>query len=57
MSDHFSQVAVAYASFRPRYPDELFSTLVQHSPATRRVWDCATGSGQAAIGLAARLNR
>ena len=55
MSDHFSRVAVAYASFRPRYPDELFTTLAQLSPARRRVWDCATGSGQAAVGLAARF--
>jgi ubiquinone/menaquinone biosynthesis C-methylase UbiE len=57
MSDHFSRVAVAYASFRPHYPDELFSTLAQLSPARRRVWDCATGSGQAAVGLAARFER
>ncbi len=57
MSDHFSRVAVAYASFRPDYPDELFTILAQLSPACRRVWDCATGSGQAAIGLAARFDR
>lgn len=55
MSDHFSRVAVAYASFRPHYPDELFTTLAQLSPARRRVWDCASGSGQAAIGLAAKF--
>jgi ubiquinone/menaquinone biosynthesis C-methylase UbiE len=52
MSDHFSRVAVAYASFRPHYPDELFTTLAQVAPGRRRVWDCATGSGQAAVALA-----
>jgi ubiquinone/menaquinone biosynthesis C-methylase UbiE len=52
MSDHFSRVAVEYASFRPHYPDQLFTTLAQLAPGRRRAWDCATGSGQAAIGLA-----
>lgn len=57
MSDHFSRVAVAYASFRPHYPHDLFTTLAQLSPRRRRVWDCATGSGQAAIGLAAAFEQ
>jgi SAM-dependent methyltransferase len=52
MSDHFSRVAVAYASFRPHYPDHLFTTLAQLAPGRKRAWDCATGSGQAAIALA-----
>jgi SAM-dependent methyltransferase len=52
MSDHFSRVAVAYASFRPHYPDQLFSTLAELAPGRARAWDCATGSGQAAIALA-----
>jgi ubiquinone/menaquinone biosynthesis C-methylase UbiE len=57
VSDHFSRVAAAYATFRPHYPDELFITLAQFSPGRRRVWDCATGSGQAAIGLAATFDQ
>jgi SAM-dependent methyltransferase len=57
MSDHFSRVAVAYGSFRPHYPDELFAALAQLSPARRRVWDCATGSGQAAVALARTFDR
>jgi len=57
MSDHFSRVAVAYASFRPHYPDELFTALADLSPGRRRVWDCATGSGQAAIALARAFDR
>ena len=51
MSDHFSRVAAAYANFRPHYPEQLFASLSQLSPGRRRAWDCATGSGQAAIGL------
>src|SRR5205085_8056471 len=37
---------------RPTYPDELFRLLAGWAPAVDRVWDCATGNGQAAIGLA-----
>ena len=57
--DHFSHAPAAYAAFRPRYPAALFAWLAAQapagsaaSPATHRAWDCATGSGQAALGLA-----
>lgn len=51
-SDHFSVLSSAYAVHRPTYPEGLF-TLLAALPARRtRVWDCATGSGQAALGLA-----
>jgi SAM-dependent methyltransferase len=49
--DHFSKVAARYAASRPAYPAELYEFVARTSPATRRVWDCATGTGQAAIGL------
>jgi SAM-dependent methyltransferase len=52
-ADHFSNVAESYASSRPDYPQELFGYLAGISPARRRAWDCATGNGQAARGLAA----
>ena len=55
--DHFSGVAGAYAEHRPRYPDRLFQWLAEVSPARGLAWDCATGSGQAAVGLAARFDR
>jgi SAM-dependent methyltransferase len=55
--DHFSGHAAAYAVFRPTYPDALFAALAAHAPARRRAWDCATGSGQAALGLAAWFER
>lgn len=50
--DYFSDHSSLYASARPTYPDELFSFVASIAPAHERVWDCATGNGQAAIGLA-----
>src|SRR5881409_1515584 len=50
--DHFSGHAVEYAKFRPHYPDELFEYLALISPRHELAWDCATGNGQAAVGLA-----
>lgn len=50
--DHFSVQAGAYARFRPVYPEALFSWLAQQVPARQLAWDCATGNGQAALGLA-----
>jgi SAM-dependent methyltransferase len=49
--DHFSAVAGGYARYRPRYPDALFAHLAQLAPGRAVAWDCATGSGQAALGL------
>ena len=50
--DYFSQGATAYADFRPRYPDALFTHLAGLAPGRQLAWDCATGNGQAATGLA-----
>src|SRR5512141_1413888 len=50
--DLFSQQSSTYAEFRPDYPAELFTYLASLAPAHDRAWDCATGNGQAAIGLA-----
>jgi SAM-dependent methyltransferase len=50
--DHFSGAARGYARFRPRYPDSLFRWLAEISPSRDRAWDAATGTGQAALGLA-----
>ncbi|MGE5277129.1 MAG: class I SAM-dependent methyltransferase [Acidobacteriota bacterium] len=50
--DHFSSAAAEYARHRPDYPAELFDYLAALAPGRRRAWDCATGSGQAAVGLA-----
>jgi SAM-dependent methyltransferase len=51
-ADHFSGVSAGYAAFRPHYPDALFDLLAEVAPAHDAAWDCGTGSGQAAIGLA-----
>ncbi len=55
--DHFSARAAGYATFRPSYPDQLFEWLAQNSPGRDVAWDCATGSGQAALGLAPFFRR
>lgn len=50
--DHFSGRAGEYARYRPDYPAALFEFLASLAPDRRCAWDCATGSGQAALGLA-----
>lgn len=50
--DHFSRRAADYAAYRPTYPPELFAWLAGLAPARHAAWDCATGNGQAAVGLA-----
>ena len=50
--DHFSKQAAGYAKFRPQYPQELFDYLGSIAPSRQFAWDCATGNGQAAVGLA-----
>jgi methylase of polypeptide subunit release factors len=55
--DHFSKQAAGYAKFRPRYPPQLFDSLGRIAPSRQLAWDCATGNGQAAIGLASVFDR
>jgi len=55
--DYFSERAAEYARFRPRYPAELFEALAELAPGHRLAWDCGTGNGQAAVGLAAHFQR
>jgi SAM-dependent methyltransferase len=50
--DHFSGQAADYAKFRPRYPQELFEYLGKIASTRQLAWDCGTGNGQAAAGLA-----
>jgi len=49
--DHFSKQAARYAKYRPRYPQDLFGYLSELVQIRECVWDCATGAGQAAVGL------
>jgi SAM-dependent methyltransferase len=55
--DHFSAHAHEYSRFRPGYPDELFSWLASLLGRRELAWDCATGNGQAARGLAPHFGR
>lgn len=55
--DHFSGHADRYQQFRPDYPPELLRFLASAAPDWETAWDCATGSGQAAAGLAAHFVR
>ena len=49
--DHFSDHAHRYEAYRPTYPDSLFAYLASLVAAHDLAWDCATGNGQAALGL------
>ncbi len=55
--DHFSALAAGYAAYRPDYPQALFDYLASISPRRECAWDCATGSGQAALALAGDFQR
>ncbi len=50
--DYFSDKASLYAQARPSYPPELFQYLASLCQEHQQAWDCATGSGQAAVSLA-----
>ncbi|PWB74233.1 MAG: SAM-dependent methyltransferase [Anaerolineales bacterium] len=50
--DHFSAQSSQYAQYRPKYPGALYAYLASLAPARSLVWDCGTGNGQAAVGLA-----
>lgn len=55
--DLFSEGSREYARHRPSYPEALFEAIAERSPSRELVWDCGTGSGQAAQGLAAHFRR
>jgi len=50
--DHFSKHSQHYAQYRPKYPDEIYAYLASIAPGHSLAWDCGTGNGQAAVGLA-----
>lgn len=55
--DRFSRSAAAYRQGRPAYPAEMFEALAALAPARDLAWDCGTGNGQAALGLARHFAR
>ena len=56
-ANHFGPRSVQYLAARPAYPLALFHYLAMAAGRSRLAWDCATGNGQAAIGLADRFAR
>ena len=54
-TDRFSCQAPEYATFRPVYPPAFIATLAALAPTRTLAWDCATGSGQAAVQLASHF--
>ena len=55
--DHFSSASDRYAAYRPDYPAALFAWLASRCTERGTAWDCATGSGQAALGLATHFRQ
>ncbi|MFN3944756.1 MAG: class I SAM-dependent methyltransferase [Allosphingosinicella sp.] len=51
----FAERSGDYAAARPTYPPELFDWIAGQCASREAAWDCATGNGQAALGLAARF--
>lgn len=51
--DYFSTQSESYKLYRPEYPEELFNFLTARLTNDAVIWDCATGSGQAAQALSA----
>ena len=56
-ANRFGPRSSQYRDARPAYPLALFHYFAMASGRTQLVWDCATGNGQAAIGLADRFAR
>jgi SAM-dependent methyltransferase len=54
--DNFSKQSDIYVKYRPHYPDELYTFLSSLTDEHEVAWDCGTGNGQAAIGLATFYN-
>ncbi len=57
MKTIFPDTPRQYAQSRPRYPDEIYAYLASIAPARSLAWDCGTGNGQAAIGLAKHFDK
>ena len=55
--DYFSGHATDYARYRPTYPAALYEYCATLPARTELALDCATGNGQAALGLAERFAR
>ncbi len=56
-ADHFSTISADYAAYRPHYPEGLFTALAGAVAGHELAWDCATGTGQAAVELTRWFDR
>jgi SAM-dependent methyltransferase len=54
-ANSFAERSADYAAARPTYPHALFDWIAGQCSAREAAWDCATGNGQAALGLAAHF--
>jgi SAM-dependent methyltransferase len=50
--DNFSKQSDLYVKYRPHYPESLYEYLQTLTSEHTLVWDCGTGNGQAALGIA-----
>ncbi len=57
MKDNFSKQASEYAKFRPDYPKDFISDILQLVKHKHTAWDCATGNGQVAVKLAEHFEK
>ena len=57
VKDKFSKQAAAYKKYRPTYPNEFYTELLQLTHGRNDCWDCGTGNGQVAIELSAHFKR
>src|ERR1044071_3550840 len=48
MKDNFSKQSIAYAKYRPTYPQELYDFILSKVEKRDAAWDCGTGNGQTA---------
>ena len=55
--DNFSAQSRQYAQYRPQYPNTLYDYFASIVSGHSLVWDCGTGNGQAAVGLAEFFER
>lgn len=55
MKDNFSKQSLAYAQFRPHYPDAMIDYVVSFAKSRESALDAATGNGQVAQKLAAHF--
>lgn len=53
--DHFSTQSAGYSKFRPDYPKTMYQYLSDTAQGHDMLWDCATGTGQAARGLSSHF--